>query len=201
MICCLSGSEDGSLSYELPGVTISGTETRQTRDRLAIICLPISIVPIHHRPLSIAAMSASSFALWSVPVSLGLTYLPHAAKVAILSRTGAFSNTAPRDTAGQDKKVDPSKRALVDRLRGAHLNQLETIGVYAAGVAAATAVGVPAVTVSRAAKLYVGARVVFNISYAGPQIADGNIRSLSFTAALGAIVWMWAAAARHVAGA
>lgn len=59
-------------------------------------------------------------------------------------------------------EVDEKTDALVVRLASAHTNQLESLGVYAASIAAASAVGVSPVALGNAAAVYVGARSAYD---------------------------------------
>lgn len=126
-----------------------------------------------------------------------LTYLPFAARAAVCFANGALDNRNPRDVDGQLKKLDPSSVALVKRLLASHNNQLETLGVYAAAVAAGVATRVPPSELNKLATVYISARVAFNVAYAAPQILHGLPRSLSFMASMGSCLAIWAAAARH----
>lgn len=136
----------------------------------------------------------SSFALWSVPISAGLAYVPHFAKVAVLSRANVFRSTHPREINSTQKEADDE---LVARLGGAHVNQLEMLGVYAAGIAAATAVAVPKDTVSTLAKIYVGSRALYVAVYAAPQVAGGAPRTICFGVAMSSIMFLWVYAAKN----
>lgn len=141
-----------------------------------------------------------SFALWSVPIATALAYAPHFIRVRLCQRAKAYKNSAPRDLDGQLKGVEERKRALVQRLAASHQNQLELLGVYAGGIAACMAVGVPTARVNSIAALYVGSRVAYNVAYALPQMFNGYIRTLTFTGAMLGAIYAWgAAAARYAA--
>jgi len=137
----------------------------------------------------------SAFALWSVPIATGLAYVPHFAKVGVLSRAHVFRSTHPREINSTQKK---STDELVARLVGCHANQLESLGVYAAGIAAATAVGVPRDTLSNLASAYVASRALYIVAYAAPQVAQGLPRGLTFGASMSVIIFLWAYAAGNV---
>ncbi len=130
------------------------------------------------------------FALLSAPIAIGLAYLPQIVKNAILNKNNAFDNKNPRAETSVSPKVDK----IVARCKGAHNNQLETLGPYTAGVAAAIAVGVPGAKIDKIAKLYVGSRVAYNVAYISPQVLEGAPRSLSWLSAIGSVVWLWLAA-------
>ena len=129
------------------------------------------------------------FALISAPVVIGLTYIPHVVKSQVLKKHNAHDNKKPRI----DKPVNEDVDALVERCNGAHYNQLETLGPYTAGLAAAIAVGVPDDKLSRIAATYVTSRVVYNVAYLSPQVYEGTPRSLAFAGAMGSILWLWVA--------
>ena len=131
------------------------------------------------------------FALLSAPIALGLAYVPVFVRAAILTKHKKFDNTKPRTEVKINAKVDE----LVKRCNGAHNNQLETLGPYTAGIAAAVAVGVPGGKLASIAKTYVGSRIVYNAAYIAPQILEGAPRSLAFFGAIGSVIALWVAAA------
>lgn len=139
----------------------------------------------------------SVFAIYSVPIAAGLAYLPYVAKAVILHRNNAYDNKNPRASQIADPlKAETS--ALCTRLGNAHNNQLETLGLYAAGIAAGTAVGVPPTTMTKIARMYVGSRTAYVAAYTAPQYLDGNIRSVTWTASLAAALWTFFAAANRL---
>lgn len=134
----------------------------------------------------------SYFALASVPMAAGLAYFPHIAKVFILRYHGVHRRTHPRESVStKSLAVDE----LVGRLKNAHFNQLESLGVYAGGIAAATAMGVSPDIVKHYAMMYVVSRAAYIVVYALPQGIFSFGRSGTFVAAWYAIVKLWLAGA------
>ncbi len=141
----------------------------------------------------------SSFALISVPVACGLAFIPHFVKVIFLTANSSYDNKDPRALNNQTKTLSPSSSAFVTRLTSAHVNQLEMLGMYAAGIAAGTAVGVSPNTMTQIAGLYIAARIGYVIAYAAPQVGNGALRTIAFGGAIGATLWAWFEAAGKVA--
>lgn len=75
----------------------------------------------------------------SVPVAAFMTYIPHIAKGIFLKYHGVHWRDHPRET-GPSKSLAVDD--LVDHLKNAHFNQLESLGANAAAIAAATAMTV-----------------------------------------------------------
>ena len=138
-------------------------------------------------------------AIWSVPAACALAYAPVFIRGYFVVKYGKADNTKPRDTELQTAKMPPHIKDLTVRLRNSHLNQLETLGFYAAGVAVAVAVKVPPETLSMYTSLYLKSRFAFNLAYAGPQVAKGILRSLAWGASLVSAIMVYAAAANTVA--
>lgn len=134
----------------------------------------------------------SKFALLSVPIAAGLAYFPHIAKVFIQGYHGVGRLTHPRENAPTKSLV---VNELVDRLKNCHFNQLESLGAYSAGIAAATAMGISPDTTKHYATVYVIARAAYIVAYAAPQKYASFGRSATFAAAWYAIINLWTAAA------
>lgn len=128
-----------------------------------------------------------SFAVLSVPLATLLTYVPHFARVTLQQAQQKYDNTAPR------APLPPS--GLLHRLNCAHVNQLETLGLFAAGVAASVARGKGESLNDAFAAWYLAARAAYVVAYAAPQVAGGGARSLAFGASLAAIMSIWIRAA------
>lgn len=138
-----------------------------------------------------------SQAIWSVPIAAGLAYAPVFARAFVISRFGGkLDNTRPRDIDAQVSNTPEHVRELAGRLKASHANQLETLGLYAAGVAIAVAVRVPPPELARLTGWYIKSRLAYNLAYAAPQIGGGALRSLTFFAAMTSCVLLYAAAAR-----
>lgn len=100
---------------------------------------------------------------------------------------GKYSNAHPRSPV--------PATGLLHRLACAHANQLETLALYAAGVAAAVARGRGDALTDVFATVYVAARAAYVLAYAAPQVAQGMLRTACFGTSMAAIVGVWFRAA------
>lgn len=132
---------------------------------------------------------------FSVILAILLAYFPHFFRVALVMLSGQYDNAKPRAYSDQHDTFSDEKRALLTRLASAHNNQLETLGVYAAGVTAAFFSGSSRTLLNVMSAVYIGARVVYIAVYAMPQVASGYIRSLTFVVCLSSVFVIWGIAA------
>lgn len=138
---------------------------------------------------------AFSFPLLSVPCAFVLAYVPHVMRAALWRRLGIFNNVSPRSVADKLDDLPAGQADLLRRLGGAHNNQLETLGMYAAGVVACVARGRDDWQLIALTASYLAVRVAYIVLYAGPPVAGGYLRSLAFGGVLGIIMLMWVKAA------
>ncbi|PXF46037.1 hypothetical protein BWQ96_04212 [Gracilariopsis chorda] len=136
-----------------------------------------------------------SWPAFSVILAIILAYLPHFMKVTLLTKFGKFDNKDPRAHTSQQSSVPKEKRALVTRLAGCHSNQIEMLGVYAAGVAANLSLKESDTAFIVLTALYVGFRALYIIVYAAPQVLGGNTRSITFVACMATVISIWSKAA------
>ncbi len=122
---------------------------------------------------------STTFALSTIPVATVLAYSAHFGKVYLLG--SALDNTKPRDLECKDVPTERRERAL--RLQWCHLNMLETLGLYAAGIVAALSTGVPVVRVTACAALYIVLRFIYLGVYIAPQVLGGFLRTAVFVLA------------------
>lgn len=134
-------------------------------------------------------------AIWSVPIAWGLSAVPFVARAVLLHLKGKMDNTKPRRREAETVSLPTEYRDLAIRLLNCHANQLESLGYYAAGVAVAVAVKVPAETLVKLTGLYIKSRLAYNLAYTMPQVAGGLLRSASFVASMASIGMLYAAAA------
>lgn len=156
-------------------------------------------------------------AILSVPVATFLAYAPMAVRKLILARFNKFDNANPRkdpltpDTTSSSSSSSPSSsssqknkgdavipketRELLHRLKSSHENQLETLGLYAGGVAVAIAVRANPDTLLQLTRWYVKSRLAYSLAYAAPQVGNGILRRLSFIAASASCLMVYFAAA------
>lgn len=89
----------------------------------------------------------------------------------------------------------------IQRAEAAAANGLETLGLYAGGIAAAVAAGVPTETVNYLSVGYLGSRAVFNIVYI--LLQDNRkfapLRSLSWCVGIGITITLWIKAGNKAA--
>ncbi|GAB0491306.1 hypothetical protein MMPV_002558 [Pyropia vietnamensis] len=139
----------------------------------------------------------------SVLAASALAFSPIVAAVPWLMRKGRFNNANPRECLeAPDAAV--TIPGWVRRARNAHFNNLESLGLYAGGVAMAIQAGVSPVIIGRLATQYVLSRAFYNIVYvAGEERIKtrGFLRSAVFW--LGCVpppvrLWIEAAAAATV---
>lgn len=111
---------------------------------------------------------------------------------------GLFKNT----DRSQEKKPRKQKTALrIHRAEAATANGLETLGMYAGGIAAAAGAGVPAETVSWLGAGYLASRVVFNAVYVFLQDDKrlAPLRSVAWNVSVGFIAALWVKAGNRAA--
>ncbi|KAJ4424995.1 hypothetical protein N0V82_000277 [Gnomoniopsis sp. IMI 355080] len=133
-------------------------------------------------------------AYYSVPAALLLAFLPSGYKMAT---AGKHADTAmPRRVLAnleKDPSIDKQMVLRLQRADAASANAFETIGLYAGGIAAAGAAGVPASTLNYLGVGYVASRLVYNVVYVFLQ--DNRkfapVRSLVWNVGLGVIVTLW----------
>lgn len=136
----------------------------------------------------------------SVVAAAALAITPLSVAVPWLMRKGRFRNDNPRECQESPAAV-ATLPAWVCRARNAHYNNLESLGLYASGVAMAIMAGVNPVLIGRLATQYIWSRAVYNVVYiAGEERIKtrGYLRSVIFLA--GCVpppvrLWLEAAAA------
>lgn len=203
---CLPADHETANDWPRFHAGIIGLNSGQRRARLNAGRRPLSAQPCTDAPSTSSPPSTlpsardqhptmSAFALFSVPVAFFLTYAPHFAKVIVLKGASAYDNRSPRADNDNAKLLPDAKKDLVRRLASAHENQLEMLGVFAAGVAVCFGVGVRSLTLTIVTAIYVGARAAFVAIYAAPPVFDGNLRSLAFAPCLASTLALWFTAA------
>ncbi|KAI0561517.1 Membrane associated eicosanoid/glutathione metabolism-like protein [Gracilaria domingensis] len=138
---------------------------------------------------------AFSWPAFSVILAGILAYIPHGIRVSLVMKNGRFDNSAPRDHEGQKSSLPEEKREFMLRLLGCHNNQMESLGVYAAGVAANLAFGDSKTLLNVFTALYIVFRVIYLIVYSLPQYAGGYLRTAAFVGCLAMIISIWSNAA------
>lgn len=119
----------------------------------------------------------------SLPLALGLAWLPHTYKLYVLERSIGYDNVAPRHWEEREAlRGKPKVKALLRALTGAHTNGLETFSAFAAAVLAAKVTNVPSDVADPLARFFLVARCVSaallpqSLPWAalGPPRADTN---------------------------
>lgn len=137
--------------------------------------------------------------IMSVPKAAALAYAPTFVRTFIIRRFGGkMDNAKPRDVDAQIRDLPKHLQEITTRLKNCHFNQLETLGLYAGGVAVCLAVKVDHETLVKLTTHYLKSRLGFTLAYASPQVANGALRSLCFIAALITIIRLYSAAAATV---
>jgi uncharacterized MAPEG superfamily protein len=121
--------------------------------------------------------------------------LSHLAKVATLkvSNRNDSGRVNPADFAGKLPKETVDRCA---RLAAAHQNGMESLILFSSGVAVCLATGAPIAAVNTLCKVHIASRVVFNVAYALPPVANGMPRSLAWAFSTGSAILLWLAAGR-----
>lgn len=92
-------------------------------------------------------------------------------------------------------ELPAEKAALLTRLLGAHQNQLELLGTYAAGIVANVARGKDDWLLVILSGLYIALRCAYVVIYAGPQVMGGYLRTIIFLMIFSLIFVIWIRAA------
>lgn len=134
---------------------------------------------------------AFDFPLFSVLVAFSLCYVPHVIRVRIGKKFNTYNHTNPRDTAKFTERMSPAQADLQRRLLGAHNNQLESIGMYAAGIVANIARKPNDWLIHFLSAFYVMSRIVYIMVYMQPQVANGYLRTFVFGFCFFTIFAVW----------
>jgi uncharacterized MAPEG superfamily protein len=137
----------------------------------------------HNRPTVIMLI----WPILSVLVVYALTYVPFFLRMLLVGRKSnniGFNKLNARE-GGRDQlflreAMDDHSFKQAGRLQAAHENSLESLGIYAAGIAAALATDAKKAAINTFASIFVVARILYTIIYALPPIAGGLFRTLLF---------------------
>lgn len=111
-----------------------------------------------------------------------------------------FTGFSNRNQAGRPKlsdhegKMEKAKLDTCARLLAAHHNGMEALPLFCGGVAVSVAAGVPVATMNMWAAVHVGTRLLFNVIYAAPPVANGLPRTMAWGASTASSVALWLAA-------
>ncbi|KAL2124370.1 hypothetical protein VTJ04DRAFT_735 [Mycothermus thermophilus] len=128
-------------------------------------------------------LDSTNWSYYSVPVAFALCFIPHAYAVVLAGKN--YNVAYPRKTeeiCAKDEKMDKTTLARLTRARAAAANGFETLGLYAAAVAAGNAAGLPAGRLNRLTLTYLVSRAVYNYVYV---VLQDNARM----AAVRPLVW------------
>ncbi|CAN8064422.1 unnamed protein product [Agarophyton chilense] len=109
----------------------------------------------------------------------------------LLRKFGKFENTTPRNYNEQTNSVPDDEKALIERLSGCHLNQLEMQSVYAADMAANVALGGSDSVLMAFTSLYIIFRIAYIAAHSGPQIVGRCVRSGTFVGCMIVVMLIW----------
>ncbi|ROW17485.1 hypothetical protein VPNG_00763 [Cytospora leucostoma] len=143
-------------------------------------------------------------AYYSVPAAFLLALAPHA--YASIAAGKSFDLAYPRKTvesAAKDASQDKQTVLRVQRAEAASANAFETLGMYAGGIAAAAAAGVPAETLSCLSLGYLASRAAYNVIYVFLQDdrKTAPLRSLTWNVSILIIGTAWVKAGNRAAAA
>ncbi|KAI0866891.1 hypothetical protein F4860DRAFT_7431 [Xylaria cubensis] len=127
---------------------------------------------------------SQNYSFYAIPLAWFIAAVP-----GMLSKSLGGTNydiATPRkfaENVEKDQKLDKSTKNKIFRCEAASANAQETLGLFVSAVIAANYAGVPVETMNTFAALYLGSRVVYNITYIFLQ------ENRSF-APLRSLVWM-----------
>ncbi|KAJ4170278.1 hypothetical protein NW754_006418 [Fusarium falciforme] len=137
---------------------------------------------------------SKNYSFFAVPAAFIVIAFPHIYGVRISA--GTYDNANPRchkEYVEKSDKLDKTKKQLILRAKAATENGFETIGFFAAGVAAANHAGVRAPALNALSFGYVACRAAYNFAYVWLQ-ADRRlcwVRSAVWTVGIGLIMTLW----------
>ncbi|PGH11186.1 hypothetical protein AJ79_05028 [Helicocarpus griseus UAMH5409] len=112
--------------------------------------------------------SNNNWSMHSIAGAFTLGLVPHGYYVLKLASAGQLSNLAPRDHFSSLKGRVPSEMwNKLCRARGAHLNALEGLPLFAAAMIAGNVARVPVSDLNTIAAEYIGARIIYTALYMG----------------------------------
>lgn len=149
-------------------------------------------------------LSKPYLAYYSVPAAYLITTLPGVYRAIAAGKH--FDSAQPRkvvENCAKDESIDKKTILRLQRAEAASANGFESLGMYAGGIAAAAAAGVPAATLNSLAGVYLASRAAYNVVYVFLQ--DNRrfapVRSLVWNVGLGIIVALWVKAGNRATAA
>ncbi|KAM0434489.1 hypothetical protein ACHAPT_003585 [Fusarium lateritium] len=144
---------------------------------------------------------SKNYSFFAVPSAFFVCAIPHIYAVRISA--GTYDNANPRshkEHIEKSDKLDKPKKQLILRAKAATENGFETIGLFAAGVAAANHAGVHPRALNALSFGYVACRAVYNVAYVWLQ-ADRRlcwVRSVAWSVGIGLITTLWVKAGNRM---
>ncbi|KAM5351587.1 hypothetical protein ACJ41O_004310 [Fusarium nematophilum] len=135
-----------------------------------------------------------NYSYFSIPAAFVVIAIPHIYAVRISA--GTYDNANPRghkENIEKSEKLDKDKKQHILRAKAASENGFETLGLYAAAVAAANHAGIHTPTLNSLAFGYVACRAAYNVAYVWLQ-ADRRlcwVRSVVWTVGIGIVMTLW----------
>ena len=116
--------------------------------------------------------------------SLMVCFVPVGIKIMVLAPKNWYDNKQPRRMLLPGGKIASDE--WLSRVQSSHLNVLENLPLFAAGVIACVTAGVPLQTVSDIATYYNVVSALYILVFISPinNLTDGNARSLFFATRL-----------------
>ncbi|KAJ0109525.1 hypothetical protein J7T55_014087 [Diaporthe amygdali] len=129
-----------------------------------------------------------------VPAAFVLAVVPHTYSLIAAGKNFDIAN--PRNTVENCEKDTTLQKKTAQRIRRAEAataNAFETVGLYAGGIAAATAAGVPVETLNYLSVMYLASRAGYSAVYVWLQ--DNRklapLRSVCWNTSIGIIFALW----------
>ncbi|KAM0250549.1 hypothetical protein ACHAQJ_008559 [Trichoderma viride] len=145
---------------------------------------------------------STNYSFYTVPVAFSLCWLPGAYGHTLAGK--AFDETNPRHTKAAvlaDDKMDKVIQQRITRAHSAMENGFESLGLYAAGVAAANYAGVDVQTLNLLTMEYVLSRVLYIFVYIvlceNPKLSI--LRTLSWVLGVVSMLALWIMAGMNAA--
>ncbi|KAJ5461795.1 uncharacterized protein N7458_003347 [Penicillium daleae] len=115
-------------------------------------------------------MSSNNYSIHSIVAAYGLGIAPHGYYIVkmMANAKGQSSNILPRENLSNLKgRISSQVWDKLARARGAHLNAMEGIPMFAAAMLAGNLANLPAKDLNWFALDYLGARVLYTMAYMG----------------------------------
>ncbi|CAM1505599.1 Fc.00g112360.m01.CDS01 [Cosmosporella sp. VM-42] len=139
-------------------------------------------------------LNTQNYSFFTVPAALLCLFIPHTIAVTLAGKT--YDNANPRGLANRLAKteaVDKVTKHCIMRAKAASENGFETLGFYAAGVAAANYANLENRSLNIMTFSYVLCRILYNVAYIylGENRRLATVRSLVWGVGVGFAGALW----------